>query len=74
MTGLAGALQRGRNREDLMKVDMEYTELLDIVSALLASFRAIARRRRGTGAGSLATRGHRAIADKLLAQADDTDD
>jgi len=79
LSGLAGTLQRGRNREDLMKVDMEYTELLDIVSALLARA-AHFERLPAEGAGpepdhwQREAPKHRAIADKLLAQADDTDD
>ena len=62
-----------------MKVDMEYTELLDIVSALLARA-AHFERLPAEGAGpepdhwQREAPKHRAIADKLLAQADDTDD
>jgi len=62
-----------------MKVEIEYTELLDIVNALLA--RAAHFERLPAESAGLepdhwqreATK-HRAITDKLLAQADDADD
>ena len=62
-----------------MKVEIEYTELLDIVNALLpraAHFERLPAESAGLEPDHWqreATK-HRAIADKLLAQADDTDD